>query len=489
MDSKKSKTLVINTLLLIFCVVVIALFCFGPTEEKEIVVLQTYNVAFDSDGGDSITSIEIKEGEVLTQPDTPVKEGYIFTGWTLNGEPYDFTEKITGDITLKATWEEKKPDVIYFTITFDTTGGSELNPITVESGGTALRPGDPVMDGYVFKEWQLNGVLYDFSQPVTSDITLTAIWEEVIVPEEPEEPEKPEEDDSVKYTVKFNSDGGSKVKDQTVKEGDKAKKPSSPTKKGYVFKSWQLDGKDYNFNSKVTKDITLKATWEKAKVTYTVKFDSAGGTAVASQTVAENGKASTPSVPKKTGYLFNGWYYNGKEYNFNSVVTSNITLKAQWVIVKYTIKFYDGSNMCGSTSVNYNSSISLPSSCSSLSKVGFTTSWATKAGVALNKAKATSDMDFYIKYTKKSYTVKAVADVESGTGTVFGYNLTIGGLASNEKVSSVTLYYTRSGGNVSSKPLAFKNGAWSVDKPSMWTSATKVEFKLSGSDETFVVNV
>ena len=40
MDSKKSKTLVINTLLLIFCVVVIALFCFGPTEEKEIVVFR-----------------------------------------------------------------------------------------------------------------------------------------------------------------------------------------------------------------------------------------------------------------------------------------------------------------------------------------------------------------------------------------------------------------------------------------------------------------
>lgn len=454
MDSKKSKTLVINTLLLIFCVVVIALFCFGPTEEKEIVVLQTYNVAFDSDGGDSITSIEIKEGEVLTQPDTPVKEGYIFTGWTLNGEPYDFTEKVTGDITLKATWEEKKPDVIYFTITFDTTGGSEVNPITVESGGTALRPGDPVMDGYVFKEWQLNGVLYDFSQPVTSDITLTAIWEEVVVPEEPEEPE---EDDSVKYTVKFNSDGGSKVKDQTVKEGDKAKKPSAPTKEGYVFKSWQLDGKDYNFNSKVTKDITLKATWEKAKVTYTVKFDSAGGTAIASQTVAENGKASTPSVPKKTGYLFNGWYYNGKEYNFNSVVTSNITLKAQWVAIVYKVNVYaqDGTTVCATLEVSHGSTAKAPSSCSTAKPgykfAGYTTKKGSSVNFTFGSTKVTSNLNIYQVHTAKIYKVGCTPNADaSGNATTCtlyitedGTKINVSNIYINNKVSPASINITR----------------------------------------------
>lgn len=63
------------------------------------------------------------------------------------------------------------------------------------------------------------------------------------------------------YTVTFDSDGGSAVSSVTVNAGDSITAPQDPTRRGYLFQSWQLDGEDFNFNSTITKNITLKATW------------------------------------------------------------------------------------------------------------------------------------------------------------------------------------------------------------------------------------
>lgn len=69
----------------------------------------------------------------------------------------------------------------------------------------------------------------------------------------------------VYYTVKFDSNGGSKVGSVKVKEGYGFTKPSNPTRKGYKFVEWQLNGKKYDFKSKVSKNVTLKAKWEKVE--------------------------------------------------------------------------------------------------------------------------------------------------------------------------------------------------------------------------------
>ena len=66
-----------------------------------------------------------------------------------------------------------------------------------------------------------------------------------------------------KFTIAFDSDGGSNITKQTVEEGGKATKPKDPTKNGFLFKEWQLSGKKYDFNNKITKDISLKAFWIK----------------------------------------------------------------------------------------------------------------------------------------------------------------------------------------------------------------------------------
>lgn len=63
-------------------------------------------------------------------------------------------------------------------------------------------------------------------------------------------------------TVTFDSDGGSAVSSVTVNAGDSITAPQNPTRRGYLFQSWQLDGEDFDFDSVITKNITLKATWK-----------------------------------------------------------------------------------------------------------------------------------------------------------------------------------------------------------------------------------
>lgn len=71
------------------------------------------------------------------------------------------------------------------------------------------------------------------------------------------------EETTKKYMVSFNSDGGSKIETQEVKENEKVKKPTTPTKNGYDFVEWQLNGKKYDFETGITSNITLTATWKK----------------------------------------------------------------------------------------------------------------------------------------------------------------------------------------------------------------------------------
>ncbi len=277
-----------------------------------------YTVIFNSNGGSSVTSQTITEGEKVTKPSNPTKSGYTFVEWQLNGKTYDFNSAVTGNITLTAVWKAKNK----YTVTFNSNGGSSVTSQTITDGEKATKPSNPTKSGYTFVEWQLNGKAYDFNSAVTGNITLTAVWKA-----------------KNKYTVTFNSNGGSSVTSQTITDGEKATKPSNPTKSGYTFVEWQLNGKAYDFNSAVTGNITLTAVW-KAKNKYTVKFNSNGGSSVTSQTITEGEKATKPSNPTKSGYTFVEWQLNGKTYDFNSAVTGNITLTAVWKAKnKYTVTF------------------------------------------------------------------------------------------------------------------------------------------------------
>ncbi len=323
--STKGKTLLLNTLLLVFCVVVIALFCFGP--DAKVREFEEYLISFDSNGGSNVAELKITEGDKLKAPPAPTREGYIFVGWLLDGEPFDFSKEITDDVTLTAQWEVKKPDAVYYTIAFSTGGGSTIAPLTVEEGTTGSMPIAPTREGFTFVEWQFNGLTYDFTTPVTKDITLIAKWEV-----EEDEPTEPEEEG---FKVKFNLNGGSgSIKTQTIEEGGKATKPSSnPKRSGYTFVGWTLSGKDYDFNSVVTKDITLVAQWNKLEANkFNVDIYNVNG--FCSYVAVEEGK--TFAIPSKCKIAQDGLNLVGWSTSKNAT-SANVTENKTTVSKNMTI--------------------------------------------------------------------------------------------------------------------------------------------------------
>ena len=137
----------------------------------------------------------------------------------------------------------------------------------------------------------------------------------------------------VKHTVTFNMNGhGDAVDPEYVVDGAKATEPDpAPTASGYRFVEWQLSGSAYDFDDAVTTDIELDAVWQK---TWTVTFDSDGGSDVAAATVDDGQAVAQPANPTKSGFDFVVWQLNSATYNFASAVEANITLVATWEVAQ-----------------------------------------------------------------------------------------------------------------------------------------------------------
>lgn len=154
-----------------------------------------------------------------------------------------------------------------FTVSFYTDEGNRIESQTIEEGERVSRPVNPTKDGYIFDNWYIGDDIYDFTLKVTKNITLSAKWVKDNTSEEDNE-----EVIAEKYTVTFNSNGGSSVESVVVEKGQTVNKPTNPTRKNYEFVSWQLNGKDYDFSKEITSDITLVAKWKKdTVVTYKVE--------------------------------------------------------------------------------------------------------------------------------------------------------------------------------------------------------------------------
>ena len=312
-----------------------------------------YIVSFNLNGGDGdIKAQYVLDGGVATVPSiTPTKKGYTFGGWYYNNELYDFNSVLTSDITIDAQWYANES--IYYSVTFDLNGGGTNYSKQVISGEKVSKPSNPTRKGYTFTGWYYNGKKYDFNKEVNENIVLIAQWQknesgkEETPKEEPPKSEgskqeennkpgggavveKPKEEVVTKYKVTFDLNGGEGSNYSIdVTSGAKVSKPKNPVKSGYNFKAWYYDDKPYDFNSTITKDITLVAQWEK-KRTYKVTFNSNNGV-TSSQTVYEGNKVSEIAKPTKQGYTFLGWYTKEKVlYDFNSPVTTSMTLYALW---------------------------------------------------------------------------------------------------------------------------------------------------------------
>ena len=152
----------------------------GTIAEDVSITALEFVVTFDNEG--TKTTETIAKGDKLTAPTTQTKEDYRFDGWYYannGGEAkWDFdTDIVTRAMTLKAKWVQT------YTVTFETSGGSAVDPVTVDAGSTVSKPADPARSGYAFDGWYTENTYenpYDFHAAVTGSLTLYAKWNAIV---------------------------------------------------------------------------------------------------------------------------------------------------------------------------------------------------------------------------------------------------------------------------------------------------------------------
>lgn len=254
------------------------------------------------------------------------------------------------------------PDIVYQGDEYyekNSEGAVENYFMVCYKDGTVTPPENPVRDDYIFEGWknQETGIIQKEWPFVLGDnITFEAQWT------------------PVEYIVTFDSQGGSAVAPMTnVASGALVTEPEEPTWEGQTFEGWYKEAETttpWNFAADtVTENITLYAKWSKI-LSYTVTFDSQGGSPVALITGIVPGNAITePENPTYENFIFKGWYREAEcltPWDFiQDTVNDNITLYAGWqpaVLTIYTVTFdsQGGSSVDPIQNVNAGSNILEP---------------------------------------------------------------------------------------------------------------------------------
>ena len=197
-----------------------------------------------------------------------------------------------------------------YTVTFQSEGGSEVAS-QIRDNTPADQPADPTKEGYTFIGWYKGESEWNFETPVTADLTLTAKWQ------------------INRYTITFDTAGGSEVPSITQDYGTAITPPAAPTRTGYTFAGWDRESP----TTMPAENITLTARWTVNQYTITFKPENGGQDIVIKQ---DYGTAITaPANPTKTGYTFAGWDKTIPA----TMPAENITLTARWQVNQYTITF------------------------------------------------------------------------------------------------------------------------------------------------------
>lgn len=318
----------------------------GATKTEVIAALpKTYTVNYAGNGGYGVPNTQKKnEGESLTLSTTaPTKTGHSFLGWA-SSPASETAEYKPGDVykggksvTLYAVWKANT-----YTISYNANGGSTA-PETQEKTYNVpitLSSEIPARTGYDFLGWanSSSATAADYfagsSYTVNGTATLYAVWARS------------------SYALNFNANGGSvNSENKVVVYGNTYGELPIPTREGYTFDGWFTEaqsGDQATAETVVaeTGDRTVYAHW--TIKTYTVSYDAnGGGSGIPSNQTKTHGIALTlsSSVPKRTGYVFNGWaispdaketqYQPGDKYSNDNFVY----LYALWTPVSYQISF------------------------------------------------------------------------------------------------------------------------------------------------------
>ena len=292
----------------------------GSSEDIQIIVKN----------GESFTA---PSAEGLPRPDGISEDAQLY--WTdENGNCYKPGDTVPADVSMLSITGDY--EVIYLPGTYGT--GSAVTDMKPHNNILTLRGALFTRAGYTQVGWAtVDGgeKVYGFEDIYTKNeaLTLYPVW------------------NTNKYTITFDTNGGSEIAPITQDYGTEITAPDKPTRKGYTFKGWDKEIPE----AMPAENITVKAQWEINQ--YTITFDTNGGSEIAPITQDYGTEITAPANPTRKGYTFKGWDKEIPE----TMPAENITVKAQWEINQYTITFdTNGGSEIASITQDYGTEITAP---------------------------------------------------------------------------------------------------------------------------------
>ena len=293
--------------------------------------------------GNSSEDIQIivKNGESFTAPATEglsrpnsISEDAQLYWSDENGNCYKPGDTVPADVSMLSITGDY--EVIYLPGTYGT--GSAVTDMKPHNNILTLRGALFTRAGYTQVGWStVDGgeKVYGFEDVYTQNeaLTLYPVW------------------NTNKYTITFDTNGGSEIAPITQDYGTEITAPANPTRKGYTFKGWDKEIP----KTMPAENITVKAQWKINQ--YTITFDTNGGSDIAPITQDYGTEITAPDNPTRKGYTFKGW---DKEIP-KTMPAENITVKAQWEINQYTITFdTNGGSEIAPITQDYGTEITAP---------------------------------------------------------------------------------------------------------------------------------
>ena len=292
----------------------------GSSEDIQIIVKN----------GESFTA---PSAEGLPRPDGISEDAQLY--WTdENGNCYKPGDTVPADVSMLSITGDY--EVIYLPGTYGT--GSAVTDMKPHNNILTLRGALFTRAGYTQVGWStVDGgeKVYGFEDVYTKNeaLTLYPVW------------------NTNKYTITFDTNGGSEIAPITQDYGTQIAAPANPTRKGYTFKGWDKEIPE----TMPAENITVKAQWEINQ--YTITFDTNGGSEIAPITQDYGTEITAPDNPTRKGYTFKGWDKEIPE----TMPAENITVKAQWKINQYTITFdTNGGSEIAPITQDYGTEITAP---------------------------------------------------------------------------------------------------------------------------------
>ncbi len=303
---------------------------------------QVYTVTFNLnyEGAPAATLVTVEAGKTVAQTSAPstLREGFLFNGWFTaadGGEEFDFAAAVTGDVTVYAKWTEVGDATTYEVIFNYGTSAIENRTELVLEGEAVAKPADPSVSGRQFEGWFTDEACtkeYNFSTPVTEDITLYAKW---LV---------------TAYTINYyyTLDGVETLyATRTAIPGLFATNVAMPTISGYYFvNTWYSDKEctqAFSFTTPVNDDLNLyakplKRNLFEAEFTY-IDPQKTGQGSSNNMTGLEIIDRDNGTAQASNGYYVDNLYYRGAFLEF--VITAESAVDDAVLILRLSAAWED----------------------------------------------------------------------------------------------------------------------------------------------------